>query len=339
VSDLSEIAKKLLVSGKGLLAADWGVSSVGKRFEKIGLENSQENRRRYREMLFTTQGLEEYISGVIEFEETVKQKTGAGIPFPEVLSKKGILPGVKVDRGLAETPDFPGEKITEGIEGLKGRLVEYKNLGAVFCKWRSVVVIGQGLPTGENISANSHLLAKYAVSCQELGMVPIVEPEVLMDGDHTIDKCVEVTEMTHRILFQTLADYKVDLEGLILKTNMAVSGKECPTQARSEEIAQETVAMLRRTVPVNIPGIVFLSGGQDAPEATKNLNAIAKIKDLPWKLTFSFERALEEPTLFAWEGKSENTNRAQAVLLHRAKMNSLASRGEYYNEEEKGADI
>ncbi len=340
MEELRKVAQSLVAEGKGLLAADWGVTSIGKRFEKIGVENSEDNRRRYREMLFSTPGLGEYVSGVIEFEETVKQISAEGISLPGLLSRQGIVPGVKVDCGLVDLVNFPGEKITEGMDGLRERLIEYKSLGALFCKWRSVVVIGSGTPTLLAISANSQILARYAALCQEQGMVPVVEPEVLMDGDHTIDKCVEVTETAHRILFQALGDYKVDRAAIILKTNMAVSGKNCPSQAGSEEIAEKTVQMLQKTVPVDVPGVVFLSGGQDALAATENLNMIAKINDkhAPWKLTFSFERALEEPTLLAWNGRDENIDKAQAVLRHRAKMNSLAAKGEYSPEAEKAND-
>lgn len=335
MEDLSNIAQRLVAEGKGLLAADWGVASIGKRFEKMAIENTEENRRRYREMLFSTPGLGEYVSGVIEFEETVKQKTTEGIPLPRLLSQQGVAPGVKVDRGLVDLANFPGEKITEGIDGLRERLIEYKNLGAVFCKWRAVVTIGPGIPNLACISANSQLLARYAALCQEQGMVPVVEPEVLMEGDHTIDKCVEVTEITHRLLFQSLADFKVNRTAVILKTNMAISGKLCLVQAGSEEVAEKTVKLLKKTVPVDVPGVVFLSGGQEPLAATKNLNLIAKIGDTPWRMTFSFERALEEPTLLVWNGKDENIEKAQAVLRHRAKMNSLAAKGEYSEESER----
>lgn len=329
MSELGEVAKKLVERGKGVLAADWSVASIGKRFEKIGLENSPENRKRYRTMLFSTPGLGEYISGVIEFEETVEQG------LPEVLSAGGILPGVKVDRGLVEMANFPGEKVTEGLDGLRQRLIKYRELGAVFCKWRAAIGIGEGLPTRACIRANAELMTMYAAICQEQGMVPIVEPEVLKEGDHTIERAAEVTEETLRVVFEVLAEQRVNLEEMILKSSMAIcSGTSCPVQADHAEVAARTVEVLRRVVPPAVPGVVFLSGGQEALEATRNLNELALRKDAAWELTFSFERALEEPALFAWEGKDENVEKAQKVLLHRAKMNSLASLGKYSEEAE-----
>ena len=328
--DLAEVAKRLVAEGKGVLAADWSVNSIGKRFEKIGLENTPENRKRYRTMLFSTPGLSEYISGVIEFDETIRQG------LAEVLKKNGIMPGVKVDKGLVDMADFPGEKVTEGLDGLRERLKEYVGMGAVFCKWRMVVNIGDGLPTRACIVTNAQTMARYAALCQEQGLVPIVEPEVLKEGDHTIEKAAEVTEMTLRLVFETLAEHRVKPEGMILKSSMAVcSGTGCSVQAGSEKVAEMTVDILKRVVPAAVPGVVFLSGGQDALEATKNLNMIAQRKDAPWELTFSYERALEEPTLLAWAGKDENIEKAQRVLLHRARMNSLASMGKWTEEEEK----
>lgn len=327
--DLAEVAGKLVAEGKGILAADWSVNSVGKRFEKIGVENTPENRKRYREMLFGTPGLSQYISGVIEFDETIRQGLAG------VLKKNGITPGVKVDKGLVDMANFPGEKISEGLDGLRERLIEYKGLGAVFCKWRSVINIGEGLPTRTGITANAQILARYAALCQEQGLVPIVEPEVLKEGDHTIEKSAEVVEMTLRLVFEALEEHKVRLEGLILKSSMAVcSGTGCSIQATPEKVADMTVDVLKRVVPAAVPGVVFLSGGQEALEATRNLNMIAQRKDAPWKLTFSYERALEEPTLFAWAGKDENIEKTRKVLLHRAKMNSLASMGKYTEEVE-----
>lgn len=329
---LAETAKSLVAPGKGVFAADWGVESVGLRFAKINLSNTEESRKRYREMLFATAGLSQYISGVIEFDETLRQAQGM---LPKLLKQNGIIPGVKVDRGVVDQAFFAGEKITEGMDGLRQRLMEYKKLGAEFCKWRAVITIGPGTPTRTNISANMTLLAQYAALCQEQELVSIVEPEVLMDGEHTVEKCAEVTELVHRSLFELLLDYKVDLGGLILKTNMVVAGKNCPQQPSQELIAQKTIEVLQKTVSVAVPGVVFLSGGQTAVEATKNLNAIGLLAtNLPWKLTFSFERALEEPALATWAGKDENKEAAQKVLLHRAKMNSLASLGKYSEEVE-----
>lgn len=331
VSELNEIAKLLVAPGKGVLAADWSVKSIGKRFERIGLENSPENRKRYREMLFGAPGLSEYISGVIEFEETIEQG------LAETLKQQNILPGVKVDRGLVDMANFPGEKVSEGLDGLRERLAEYKKLGAAFCKWRMVVKIGVGIPTDENISVNAQIMARYAALCQEQGLVPIVEPEVLMDGNHTVEKCAEITEKELKVVYQALVNERVMLEGMILKTNMVISGKDCPQQADAVTVARMTVDLLKRCTPAEIlePGVVFLSGGQDNISATEHLNEIAKVKgDVNWNLTFSYERALEEPTLLTWEGKDENRERAWKVLLHRAKMNSLASQGKYTPEAE-----
>lgn len=321
---MESVAKELVAPGKGVFAADWSVTSIGKRFEQIGLENSPENREKYRRMLFSTPGLSSYISGVIEFEETVEQG------LSEVLIKSGIIPGVKVDRGLVDMTNSPGEKVTEGLDGLSDRLKKYKEMGVKFCKWRAAFSIGEGLPSEICLKTNAQLLARYAVMCQELGLVPIVEPEVLKQGDHSIDRSAEVVERTLSSVFSALAEHKVILEGMILKSSMVVcSGTGCPVQANYEEVGRKTIEVLRRTVPAAVPGIVFLSGGQDALDATKNLNMISKAINMPWKLTFSFERALEEPALFAWGGKDEYKEKAQMILLHRAKMNSLASQGKY----------
>lgn len=321
MADLASVARGLVAEGKGILAADWGVNSIGKRFEKIGLENTPENRKRYRTMLFSTPGLSQYISGVIEFEETVEQG------LAEVLEKNGIIPGVKVDRGIEDG-------LTQGLDGLTDRLVRFKGLGVRFAKWRAVVDVDKS--GGEEVGENARRLAEYAELCQEQGLVPIVEPEVLKDGDHTIEKAAQVTEETLKRVFEALAKRGVKLEGMILKSSMAVcSGTGCSVQAGPEKVAQMTVDVLKRVVPPAVPGVVFLSGGQDALEATKNLNMIAKIKDAPWQLTFSYERALEEPTLLVWAGKDENVEKAQKVLLHRARMNSLASMGKYSEEAEK----
>jgi fructose-bisphosphate aldolase class I len=329
MSDLVVLAKQLVAEGKGLLAADWGADSIGKRFEKLEIANSEEKRREYREMLFTAPGLNEYLSGVIENEETVKQG------LAEKLNAKGIVPGVKVDRGLVELTGFVGEKVTEGLDGLTDRLEELLGLGAKFCKWRAVFSVGNGLPSRECIKVNVIVLARYAGICQAVGMVPILEPEVVMDGGHSGEQCAKVSEQVLRELFVTASDMKVDLEGLILKTNMVVAGRDNPNKLSSQAVAELTVEVLKKTVPVEVPGVVFLSGGQEAREATENLNEIGKVRgSVPWKMTFSFERAFEEPTLNAWAGKEENKQRAQEVLVHRARMNSLASLGKYNKEED-----
>lgn len=326
---LEETARLLVAEPKGILAADWGVSSIGKRFEKIGLENTPENRRQYREMLFGAPGLGEYISGVIENEETLEQG------LAEVLKKQGILPGVKVDRGLVDMANFPGEKVTVGLDGLRERLIEYKKLGAEFCKWRAVIKIGKGMPTDECIRENARILSRYAALCQEQGLVPIVEPEVVREGDHSIEKCAEVTERELKILFGALAEAKIIFEGLILKTNMVTAGEDNKNQAELTVMAASTMEVLRRSVPVEIPGVVFLSGGQDTITASKDLNEIVKIKsNAPWQMTFSYERAFEEPMLMAWAGRDENREKAWEVLIHRAKMNSLARLGQYTQEAE-----
>lgn len=326
---MEAVAKELVAPGKGVFAADWSVKSIGERFEKIGLENNPENRKLYRTMLFSTPGLSEYISGVIEFEETLEQGLAS------LLKRNGMIPGVKVDKGLVDMTGFPGENVTGGLDGLRERLVKYKGLGAEFCKWRAVITIGEGLPTQTCVRTNAQLLARYAATCQELGLVPIVEPEVLKQGDHTINKSAEVVDTTLRAVFEALSEHKVKLEGIILKSSMVVcSGVSCPVQSNPNEVAEKTIEVLRRVVPAAVPGIVFLSGGQDALEATRNLNMIAQMKDAPWRLSFSFERALEEPALFAWQGKSVNIEKAQQVLLHRANMNSLACMGKYTKEAE-----
>ncbi len=321
---------KLFVTGKGILAVDWGVESIGKRFESMGVENTSDNRRRYREMLFTTPGLSSYISGVIENEETVTQKSGGGVALPTTLSDVGIIPGVKVDRGLVEMPNFGEEKLSEGLDGLAKRLEEYQKLGIGFTKWRVVTKISDKTPTNTVIQANSLTLARYAAIVQSAGMVPIVEPETLMDGKHDAKRCGEVTELVIRKMFESLIDYKVDLSGLILKTNMVLPGKECGTKQSPSEVADPTVKVLLKTVSIGVGGVVFLSGGQESEEAIVNFNAICKLASkVPWKMTFSFERAMEEPTLLRWAGKDENIPDAQGVLLERARACSLASLGKY----------
>ena len=327
--ELESVARALVPKGKGVLAADESAGTVKRRFEGIKLESTEENRRTYREMLFTTQGVEEFISGVILFEETVRQKAKDGRSFPEVLSQKGIIPGIKVDKGTVDLPCFLGEKVTEGLDGLGGRLKEYREMGARFAKWRAVIAIGEGIPTRTCLEANAHALARYAALCQEAGLVPIVEPEVLIDGTHTIERCEEVEEATLKCVFSELLDHRVALEGMLLKPSMVLSGKECPKQASVAEVAEATVRCLRRVVPAAVPGIVFLSGGQSAERATEHLNAMNAMGAHPWELSFSYARALQDPALKAWKGEAANVAAAQKIFYHRAKCNGAARHGKY----------
>jgi fructose-bisphosphate aldolase class I len=288
-------------------------------------------------MLFTTPGIEEAISGVILFDETLRTKASDGTPFPQLLAKKGIIPGIKVDKGPVDIPSFPGEVVTEGLDGLRGRLSEYRELGAKFAKWRAVINIGDGIPTYTCLKANAHALARYASLCQEAGIVPIVEPEVLLDGNHSVERCEDVTEETLRITFAQLAEQRVYLEGMVLKPSMVVSGKDNPRQAGVEEVAERTIRCLRRAVPAAVPGIAFLSGGQTAVSATEHLNAMQKLAPLPWEVTFSYARALQDPALKAWKGQSANVSAAQKIFYHRAKINSAARNGKYTKEMEAAA--
>jgi fructose-bisphosphate aldolase class I len=327
--ELESVARVLVPKGKGILAADESSGTIKRRFESIKLESTEENRRAYREMLFTTQGIEEFISGVILFDETVRQKAKDGRSFPEVLSQKGIIPGIKVDKGTIDMPGFPNEKVTEGLDGLRGRLNEYRELGARFAKWRAVITIGPGIPTMTCIHANAHALARYGALCQEAGLVPIVEPEVLIDGDHTIERCEEVEEETLKCVFSELLEHRVAFEGMLLKPSMVLSGKECPKQASVEEVATATMRCLRRVVPAAVPGIVFLSGGQSAERATEHLNAMNAMGSHPWEVSFSYARALQDPALKAWKGEAANVSVAQKVFHHRAKCNGAARYGKY----------
>jgi fructose-bisphosphate aldolase, class I len=335
--ELETVAQSMVAKGKGILAADESLGTIKRRFDSIKLESNENNRRAYREMLFTTKGLEEAISGVILFDETIRTAASDGTPFPQLLSQKGILPGIKVDKGPVEIPSFPGETVTEGLDGLRGRVKEYKELGAKFAKWRAVITIGDGIPTYTCLEANAHALARYAALCQEGGLVPIVEPEVLLDGNHTIERSEEVTERTLRITFAELMRQRVHLEGMILKPSMVVSGKDNPRQAGVEEVAQRTIRVLKRTVPAAVPGIAFLSGGQSAVSATEHLNAMNKLGPLPWQVTFSYARALQDPALKAWKGEAANVAAAQKIFYHRAKMNSAARTGSYNKEMEAAA--
>jgi len=332
---LSQVAKQMVAPGKGILAADESDGTIKKRFDTINVESTEENRRRYRELLFTTEGLEDYISGIILFDETLRQSTKDGIPFPKLLSDKGIIPGIKVDMGAKDAEDLPGEKVTQGLDGLSERLKEYAQLGARFAKWRAVITIGEGIPTDECINRNADALAKYALACQQAGIVPIVEPEVLMDWTNDIALCEKITNKTLKNVFAKLAEHKVGLSGMILKPNMVISGKECPTQASSREVAEATIRCFKDSVPPEMPGIVFLSGGQTPIQATENLNAINSLGTQPWELSFSYGRALQEDALKAWLGKEENANATQDAMLHRAKMNGLARDGKYSPDMEK----
>ncbi len=315
--------------GRGILAADESLPTIGKRFTAIGVENTEENRRAWRDLLVTTEGLGQYISGIILFEETLGQKTSDGRPIPQAAWDQGIVPGIKVDKGKIPLALSPGDLITQGLDGLADRLETYKQQGARFAKWREVYKIEGDAPTPHGIEANAEMLARYAAACQSVGVVPIVEPEVLMDGDHSIEKHGEVTEAVQHAVFHALHRHHVTLELMILKPNMVLPGKDCP-QAAPEEVAEATLRVLKRTVPAAVPSVNFLSGGQSAEEATVNLNAINQLKgNAPWALSISYGRALQQPALHAWLGKDENRPAAQAALRERARLNHLAMLGEY----------
>ncbi len=328
-SDLKSIARAMAAPGKGILAADESFPTIKKRFDSINVESTEENRRAYRELLFTTSGVEAYLSGVITFDETMRHAAKDGTPFPRLLSEAGIIPGVKVDAGAKPLAGYPEEKITEGLDGLRDRLTEYYRLGARFTKWRAVIKIGHGIPTGFCIDANAHALARYAALSQEAGLVPIVEPEVLMDGEHTIERCEKFTEATLSHVFFQLLAHRVSLDEMILKPNMVIAGKDCPTQASVTEVAEATVRCLLRTVPAAVPGIVFLSGGQSAKLATQHLNAMNALGDHPWQLSFSYGRALQEEALTTWNGDSAKVGAAQAAFLRRSKCLGAARYGKY----------
>ena len=334
---LSKTAAAMVAKGKGILAADESSGTCEKRFKSVGVECTEENRRAYRGLLFGTPGVEQYVSGVILFDETARQKAADGTPFPQYLAKKGIIPGIKVDRGTVDLALFPGEKVTDGLDGLAKRMAEYFQMGARFAKWRAVITIGESIPTHACLYANAHALARYAAICQEASIVPMIEPEVLLDGDHTAERSEEVHEATLRATYAALAAYNVSVEHLILKTSMVVSGKDCPRQAGVDEVAERTVRVLKRTVPAAQPGIVFLSGGQSDEAATAHLSAMAAMKGLPWPLTFSYSRALQNPALNAWRGQASNVGTAQKAFYHRAHMNGLASQGKWRPELEKQA--
>jgi fructose-bisphosphate aldolase class I len=334
---LEETAHAIVAEGKGILAADESDGTIKKRFDSIGVESTEDKRRAYRELLFTTDRVEEYISGVILFDETIRQQSSDGTPFPTVLESKGIIPGIKVDKGAKPLALADGETVTEGLDGLRGRLDEYRELGARFTKWRAVITIGKGIPSEYCLWTNAHALARYAALSQEAGLVPIVEPEVLMDGDHTIERSFEVTSRTLHAVFTELRDQRVHPEGILLKPNMVLSGYEASDQASHEEVATETIRCFKRHVPAAVPGVVFLSGGQSDEDATANLNAMNAIGPHPWQLSFSYGRALQAAALKAWGGKDENVEAAQRAYYHRAKMNSAARTGMYAPEMEREA--
>jgi fructose-bisphosphate aldolase class I len=328
-NELTRIARAMVVKDKGILAADESSGTIKKRFDGIKLESTEEARRTYREMLFTAPGAPDWISGVILYDETLRQKTKAGVPFAQYLSELGIVPGIKVDTGAKPLAGFPNETITEGLDGLRERLVEYHKLGARFAKWRAVIDIAEGIPSQFAIDANAHALARYAALCQENGIVPIVEPEVLMDGAHSLERCEEVTDVVLQSVFNQLHAHRILLEGMVLKPNMVISGKKNANRASAEAVAEATVRVLKRHVPPAVPGIAFLSGGQSSPEATNHLSLMNKLGPLPWTLTFSYGRALQDTALKAWGGQAGNFGAGQKEFAKRAKLNSLACTGRY----------
>ena len=327
-AELAKIARGMVAPGKGILAADESTGTIKKRFDGIQLESTEANRQLYREMLFTAPGIGDAISGVIMYDETLRQKTRAGVPFPQHLVSLGIIPGIKVDQGAKPLANFPNETVTEGLDGLRERLKEYHGLGARFAKWRAVIDIGEGYPTRFGIEANAHALARYAALCQEQGIVPIVEPEVLMDGDHSIEDCEAVTDEVLCETFRQLAGHRVHLEGMVLKPNMVISGKKNAARAAPEQVAEATVRCLRRWVSAAVPGIAFLSGGQSTTEATLHLSLMNR-EPLPWKLTFSYGRALQDSALKAWGGKADKFEAGQREFMRRARLNGLAAKGAY----------
>ncbi len=335
--ELATTAQAMIQAGKGLLAMDESNSTCNQRFAKLGIPQTEEARRAWRELILTTPGLGEFISGTILYDETLRQSKNDGTSFIKVLTEAGIVPGIKVDAGAKDMAGHPGEKITEGLDGLRERLSEYRQMGARFAKWRAVITIGESIPSRGCLEANAHALARYAALCQEAGLVPIVEPEVLMDGDHTLEQCARVTAAALHTVFCQLYRQRVLLEGMILKPNMVLPGKACPKQAGVEEVADATVSCLLRAVPAAIPGVAFLSGGQDPELASARLNAmnLRWRSKMPWGLTFSYSRAIQQPALDTWKGEAINVVAAQKALYHRAKCNSMARRGEYRQEMEK----
>lgn len=334
---LINTATDMLAPGKGVLAADESTGTITKRLASIDVESTESNRQAYRNLLFTTPGAEAFISSVILYEETLFQKADDGTPFPELLASKGIVPGIKVDRGAKALAGHDGEKVTEGLDGLRERLADYRDAGARFAKWRAVITIGDGIPTENCLSTNAHALARYAALCQEADIVPIVEPEVLMDGTHSIERCERETERTLAHVFDELDRQGVFLEGMLLKPNMVISGTECATQASADEVARATLRCLKRHVPAAVPGIVFLSGGQSDEVATENLDAMNRIGGVPWQLSFSYGRALQAPALQAWRGQPDNVEAAQQAYYLRARCNGAAVRGAYSPDMERAA--
>jgi fructose-bisphosphate aldolase class I len=330
INELKSVALAIVAKQKGILAADESNPTIKKRFDTIKVESTEENRRRYREILFTTQGIERNLGGVILYDETIRQSTREGIPFAKLLSGRGIAPGIKVDNGSKALAMFTGDKLTEGLDGLRERLAEYKQLGAKFAKWRAVIEIDEHkIPSTYGIHANAHALARYAALCQEVDIVPIVEPEVLMDGAHNIERCEAVTSRVLEAVFAELDAHRVVFEGMLLKPNMVIPGKKCPQQANAQQIAEATMRCFARYVPAAVPGIVFLSGGQSDAEATENLNAMNAMGTHPWQVSFSYGRALQAPVLGAWKGQEANVAAAQKALIKRCHLNGLACDGKY----------
>ncbi|MFN7182578.1 MAG: class I fructose-bisphosphate aldolase [Thermomonas haemolytica] len=330
IEQLAETARAMVAPGKGIIAIDESTSTIAKRFAAVGVENTEANRRAYRELLLTTPNLNQYISGAILYDETIRQSTKDGVPFAKYMADHGMIPGIKVDKGTHPLAGFPGELVTEGLDGLRERLAEYYKLGARFAKWRAVITIGEDMPSGTCIEANAHALARYAALCQEQGLVPMVEPEVLMDGDHDIETCYEVTEVTLRALFDALYNQNVMLEGTILKASMVVPGKDCPEQASVEEVAESTLMCLKTAVPAILPGIVFLSGGQSDEDATAHLDAMNRMGPNPWPLSFSYGRAMQQAALKLWaQDMQGNYAKAQQTVFERAKANGLAALGKW----------
>jgi fructose-bisphosphate aldolase, class I len=336
-TELARIAAAMVAKGKGILAADESTGTIKKRFDSIRLESTEEHRRTYRDMLFSAPGAAESVSGVILYDETIRQKTKDGTPFPQHLTRQGIVPGIKVDLGAKPLAGFTGETITEGLDGLRERLIEYRTLGARFAKWRAVIDIGEGIPSDFAIEANAHALGRYAALCQENDIVPIVEPEVLMDGAHSIDRCAEVTERVLQRVFGELFEQRILLEGMVLKPNMVISGKKAANRAPPQTVAEATVRVLKRHVPAAVPGIAFLSGGQSPAEATLHLSLINQLGPLPWSITFSYGRALQDEALKAWGGAAGNLAAGQREFIRRARLTSLAATGRYASEMESKA--
>jgi len=338
LAELNKVAEAMVAPGRGILAADESSGTIKNRFDAIGAESTADTRRDYRELLFrSSEAMSKHISGVILYDETIRQNAKDGTPLAKLIEKVGSLPGIKVDKGVQPLSACPNEVITEGLDGLRARLIEYRGLGAKFAKWRAVIDIGQDIPSYACILTNAHALARYAALCQDEGIVPIVEPEVLMDGNHDIDRCYAVTEWTLKTVFEQLYDQRVELEGIVLKPNMAIAGKKCPKQASVAEVAEKTVKVLKACVPASVPGIAFLSGGQSDEAATAHLDAMNKIGGLPWKLTFSYGRALQAAPQKAWLGKAENVAAAQRAFAHRAAMNGLAALGQWKQDLERKA--